>query len=121
MRWLGRSNWSASTPKSGWPSCGTRCRPSTMCAPRVRSSSRWLEDCCLRQFEGAGDITAWRYRIRLQFRTPCNGRRLGDLGPGHPVVGTASGQQLAVVALLDDLARLHHQDDVSIADRRKTM
>src|ERR1700722_13671968 len=45
----------------------------------------------------------------------------GWLGPGHLVVGATAGQQLAVVALLDDLARLHHQDDVSVADRRKAM
>ena len=32
----GRSSWSASTPRSGWPSCATPCRRSTTCAHRDR-------------------------------------------------------------------------------------
>ena len=37
-RWPGRSSWSVSTPKSGWPSCGTRCPRSTTCVPRAPNS-----------------------------------------------------------------------------------
>jgi hypothetical protein len=42
-------------------------------------------------------------------------------GSRHAVIGTSPGQQFGVVALLDNLASLHHYYVVSIADRRKTV
>ena len=46
-------------------------------------------------------------------------RRWIASGLGHRPVGAAAGQQLGVDALLDDPARLHHQDLIGVADRRK--
>ena len=43
----------------------------------------------------------------------------GELGVVQGGVGAAAGQQLGVVALLDDLAAVHHEDRVGVADRRQ--
>src|SRR5437899_3108988 len=43
------------------------------------------------------------------------------LGLGHRVVGTPAGEQLVVVPLFDDPARLHHHNAIGVADGRKTM
>src|SRR6478672_10245555 len=49
-----------------------------------------------------------------------NNRSLGAaLRLSHGPVFAATGQQFLMAAAFDDLARLHHQDDVRIADRRK--
>ena len=43
----------------------------------------------------------------------------GELGVVEVVVGPARGEQLGVVALLDDAAVLHHEDEVGVPDRRE--
>ena len=49
-----------------------------------------------------------------------NNRSLGAaLRLSHGPVFAATGQQFLMAAAFDDLARLHHQDDVRVADRRK--
>jgi len=39
----------------------------------------------------------------------------------HAIVGTSPGQQFGMVALLDNLASLHHQNVVGTVDRRKAV
>src|SRR5947209_10751618 len=46
-------------------------------------------------------------------------RRARELGVVEVVVGAAGGEEAGVVALLDDAAVLHHQDQVRVADRRE--
>src|SRR5665647_2155600 len=45
----------------------------------------------------------------------------GELRLVQVVVRTLGSEQPGVVALLDDLAVLHHEDDVSVADRREAV
>src|SRR5260370_36531910 len=49
------------------------------------------------------------------------GRRVPELALVELGVAAASGQERGVVAALDDLARLDHQDQVGVADRAQAM
>ena len=56
---------------------------------------------------------------QLRARSASSADRLGELRLVERGVGARRGQQLGVGALLDDPARLHHQDQVGVADRRE--
>jgi hypothetical protein len=63
-----------------------------------------------------------RSKFGCRQHQPTEGHYISSvLGSRHPEVGTSPCQQFGVVALLDNLAGLHHQNVVGIADRRKTV
>ena len=67
---------------------------------------------------GRGGAGGWGGWATVRSTRPF-GHGLGELGGVEPGVGAVGGQQLVVGALLDDVAGLHHQDQVGVADRRQ--
>ena len=52
---------------------------------------------------------------------PLPGDRARELRRVEARIGTSCTEQLLVHTLLDDRPRLHHQDEIGIADRREPM